>query len=60
MCKTKKCKHCNQELNVDNFYKDIHYKDGYKNNNEKQLHEFINNMSIRSEADTETIGTFND
>ena len=33
---------------------------GYTNNNEKQLHEFINNMSIRSEADTETIGTFND
>ena len=31
MCKTKKCKHCNQELSVDNFYKDIHYKDGYKN-----------------------------
>ena len=68
MCEMKKCKHCNQELSIDRFYKDKHYKDGYKNickngytnNNEKQLHEFINNMSIRSEADTETIGTFND
>ena len=27
----KKCKHCNQELSIDRFYKDKHYKDGYKN-----------------------------
>lgn len=45
------CKKCHK------LFHDIY---GYTKNNGEQLYEFINNMPIRSEADTETFGTFND
>lgn len=41
-------------------HKIFHDTYGYRNNNQQQIYEFINDMPIRSEAKLETLGTFND